>query len=790
MNDRIIPRLAAFILAALLLFTFTLAGCGLLKPPALSLNTLRFEGEIREHVSAVRDPSLHFIDGERLGNPMTSSGLMRLYLDDNSFGVALFETSKEQMWYSLPIAADEDDSQDGDQDDNDDAYTPAPVAAGHGGSPAAIARLDIVCGRDVYRVNSQDDAVAYGNVAVDVTGSMEVTGFDVKYVITVDEATAKSVDRDKLADGELSERDFKKTDIVFLVTVSYRLRDGNLYISAAWENLSGNGNAFIENLGLFEFFGANTEAKDGDFILVPDGCGAVIYTAVPDPNFKPLRFAVYGGDVVNPGRQATLPAIFPAFGAKRGNNAFIIIIESGDAIATISADRATGESGLNMVGASFNITETKITGEKAHTVRTVNTESSVDEVRLCVRLLGGGSANYDGMAAACREQFMRNRLISTNIVRNEEYLPFNLSLVGASTGFSSLIQKIETTKTLTTFEQARDILARMKAKGINNVNIRFRGALSGGVNQNEIGKLSPSWSLGGKKGFGQLSEYAAAQGHSLFLDVSALSWSGDSVTSNKAAHAISGENAGVNMPNPTQDITKVSKLKRNLLGFSGLENVVIKLLTDAKKLSFDGFCLEDAARLLYSDYSNGYTSRQSAAAIVAENAAALSTGRDMMLDTGNFYAIKNADVIVNLPVVAAAGERKGYYEAVPFVQMILHGTVDYSGRPINLSADPSKTMLRFVEYGACPSYEWTFDSSSEKFYYETWLQDAVQFYQKASEALSSLRNTRITDNYETAERNVYCTEYDGGAVIYVNYNGEAAEVDGIIVAANSFIRIN
>ena len=46
----------------------------------------------------------------------------------------------------------------------------------------------------------------------------------------------------------------------------------------------------------------------------------------------------------------------PAFGVKQGSSAFAVLIEQGDALATISAGRAGGETGYYQVGAQFAIT--------------------------------------------------------------------------------------------------------------------------------------------------------------------------------------------------------------------------------------------------------------------------------------------------------------------------------------------------------------------------------------------------------------------------------------------------
>ncbi|MCR5484823.1 MAG: hypothetical protein K6F09_04450 [Clostridiales bacterium] len=747
--------LAVIIFAALVLSCTGCVSFGK-KPDALTVT-----GKMTEHFSTVTDKSIHLIDESRLQEPMAGSGLMRLYIDDNSFGVALLETSNRKRWYALPAASN----------------------ANYDNSAATVT-LDVIKGKDIYHLNSQDDSVKYKNVAVDVTTENNaINGFNVNYIITADATVASKVNKQGLANGSDKLGSFSSSDIAFLVTVSYALRDGNLYVGANWKNLSDNDEIKIENLGLLEFFGASDRAEEGDFILVPDGCGAAIKTAVIDNSFKPLSFKVYG----DPDDSDVMRAVFPAYGAKQGEDAFAVIIESGDAIATINADRARGGSGFNTVGAKFNVTEKTVRDNVTY----LSGESFDDEIRLCIRLLGGASADYDGMAAACREQFMRSKLISTDMVKETEYLPFNLSIIGSATGKSKLTDRLEAVNALTTFEEARDMLSRMKAKGINNINVRYEGVLDGGINQNKKNGVDIQRKLGGKSGFKDLLDYLRMQGTGFFLDISIMSWNSDRLLPFGCAKDLAGESRVIKRPNAIYGMMGPASYERDLLKLSRLERNVISYLTDSEKYKIDGYCVNDSD-LLYSDSSKGFTNRQDASKIIAENISPLSTGRGLMIRNGNFYAIKNADVIIDLPLSPAAGERSGCYEAVPFVQMILHGTADYSGTPVNTADDVKRAMLRSVEYGACPSYEWYYEKIGEggKYYYENQLNDAADFYTKANETLCELRDMRITGNYETQTSGVFCTEYENGSVIYVNYNGEEKMVSGITVEPNSFIKID
>ena len=78
---------------------------------------------------------------------------------------------------------------------------------------AATLTMDVLYGNTMYKLNSQDDCVQYGNVACDTLGDGKLSGFYVTYVLTADEATARKVTGDKIFEDSLRPTDFAKTDI-------------------------------------------------------------------------------------------------------------------------------------------------------------------------------------------------------------------------------------------------------------------------------------------------------------------------------------------------------------------------------------------------------------------------------------------------------------------------------------------------------------------------------------------------------------------------------------------------
>lgn len=147
----------------------------------------------------------------------------------------------------------------------------------------------------------------------------------------------------------------------------------------------------------------------------------------------------------------------------------------------------------------------------------------------------------------------------------------------------------------------------------------------------------------------------------------------------------------------------------------------------------------------------------------------------------------------------APGSSNGYSlfdEEVPFYQMVIHGYLSYAGEPLNYANSIEDEILRMIETGTMPGFEWMYQSNSvlkkiDADYfavsYREWLDDAIETYTKVSGALNGLQGCRIVAHSKTA--GVSCTEYDDGTKVYVNYNETDAAVDGHTVKARDYFVI-
>lgn len=666
-------------------------------------------------------------------NTVSKSGLIELLFDKNTTAVAIRDTNSGAVWSALP----------------DTSVTKE--------IPSYAVQITLSNGGNkIYTLNSQDNSVAHGNF----TYTASVDGISVTYSMALDKETGAN-EISKVKDGEI------RAD----VTVLYTLRDGSFYVNVNMNNLHLPKGIFLENITILNNFGAYETSGADDYIFVPDGCGAIIKTGVTDNDFSPVSLAVYGEDAAVTDNRGISQCLIGAFGMKCSDSAFLCIIEKGDSIATINANR-NGENSLNTVNATFKITD--IYSEE------IQGNQYKDEITLCYRFLSGKSATYSGMATACRENLIRNTVLSTKTVETDSSnLPMVVSVQG---GYKDSERKYHL---LSNYKQTLSLMTLLKAKGVDNIYLRYNGLYNNANNGNTNDFNDFKGSLGNKTDFNELYSYITSQKFSLFIDTDILTYSNQLSGAKSINKKNITDTTAYSFPNSTSS--------QEYLKMSNLENTIENILKNSEKVNFDGYALNDIGSYLYSDYSYNSYSRTLSQSEISSQVSVLSTSKLLMVDTGNFYSVRNADVISNIPVSPLTRTECDGYEGIPFVQMLLHGILEYSAVGFNTSDDSKVAFLKAVEYGCLPSADWYCTAFNEeldaKYYYDKNINDMVTYYTKANEALANLRDSRMT-SHSLIQNGVYCTEYDNSIRVYINYTDKEVTTNGVIIGPMDCITIS
>ncbi len=702
----ITKKLTAAVLTALLLLSFS--ACGRSTPASHTVK--KQEGGLA--VSADTDKGSLYVS-KRKGKQklIARSDMIELYFDKETCTVSVYDTSSGKLWSSLPKSA-------------------------AGEKTSAVAVTVLIKGNS-YTLSSQSDSVGFSSALYEEREN----GVTVNYVF-----------KRTLEDG---------TKINLLIPVSYTLADGALTAEADCSKLYGenhDSSVIVTDIDLLPYFGSDTKGAGGDYILLPDGCGVTVELSENPKKFGSISLPVYeDGNILG------------AFGMKSGDSAFAVLIDEGEELASVKAEKALSKGGHNRAYASFTVTP----AEEKDDVIYASDVSYQGKLRLVYRFLSYGNADYVGMAGAVRELLIRKGyLLSERTGDGGEY-PFNLSLVFQNYVTDSKGKTLS--QTLTTYAQAQEILDSMKAKGIETVNLRLTGVLT----DEPVTKAEYSKVPGKAKELEKLLSYGESDSVTFYTDSPLITAFSDSGFSSSAL-GLTGET----VTEEGRVFVSADKIGENA-------NAVFSLVREGEA---QGVCINDAGRLLYSDFSSGRAClKPDTADRISSRMGALSASGKLMVDTGNIYAVKYADVIVNLPL-SAKNQDRDLCTGVPFVQTILHGLTDYSCEPAGESKNSEKAFLRCIEYGAVPYYEWyaadlSTEKKTDKSSYLNSITEAQGQYERAAEAFGDLREARITDHYRV-KKNVYYTCYDNSTGIYVNYNSKAVTVNGVTVEAMSFLRVN
>ena len=124
--------------------------------------------------------------------------------------------------------------------------------------------------------------------------------------------------------------------------------------------------------------------------------------------------------------------------------------------------------------------------------------------------------------------------------------------------------------------------------------------------------------------------------------------------------------------------------------------------------------------------------------------------------------------------------------------------MNYAASPMNTSGDQNlrKQLLRSLELGAAPYFQWTYEPSSKlkltnydaayATEFEYWADEAIDLYKEANTVLGKLENEQILQ-HERVQDGLVRVTYSGGTTILLNYNEATINVDGSSVNGMDYV---
>lgn len=593
---------------------------------------------------------------------------------------------------------------------------------------------------------------------------------------------------------------YRMEEIEMEIPVIYTLSGSELKASVDLKTFKEGDLCYLISLNLLPYFGA-ADQNTGGSMFIPDGSGAISEFNKNVLSVNKYEKVIYGDDTVyeqDSGLTNEKNISIPVFGLFHDDsNGLMGTVISGDGSAAICAQTVGPGINYNAISSKliyrlFFKEESFYSTGTSNTIYTVShTDFGVDKYTVRYTLLSGNDANYNGIAAYYRKELAKNY----NLKKTEHQLGLALRAYGCYEEKKSFLGFTYYKKqSLTNFEQMTSILKDLKDSGCGNISVQYVGWNgNGAINRLLPQKANPLSVLGGKKGFNKLVDYISDNDIELYpnFDMLRFKKGGNGVSLKKSTAKVS---SGDSVKLYHYSLATGEKSKDipvdYLLNLKLLPKFTDNLVSFYSKLNVNTLSLSTLGSYLYSDL------RKSGGTYRPENEIAVTQTLKSVNDKGFSVSVDNANAYV-FPYVSkvfeAPSSSSGYdfftYD-VPFYQMVLSGYISYTTESMIQSVDYNKMFLKALETGSDLLFETIFEDSSilretelSNLYsssYELWSNKAKQSYEDINAFNNAVKGNSII-NHERIADDVYCTTYENGIKVYVNYNNSDFKSDDISI---------
>lgn len=592
---------------------------------------------------------------------------------------------------------------------------------------------------------------------------------------------------------------------LFRLSLEYTLDDdGTLDV-----RLPANGIRFDESnfqltsISILPYMGAGSSDYTG-YTMIPDGSGALVrfedvqntsviltgklydqdyaYQQIEGAHREVMRLPVWG--VVetginydkfrtDDGTEPELPASAPH------PTGYFAIIEEGDALATITAEHGGAVHKYNNVYTSFsprpkdtyNLAEALSVGQNA-TYTVVSDRKYIGSYRIKYTMLTGAEvakekglkdyydATYVGMAEVYRDYLIRKGEIERfDSVDND--LPLYIESFGCINDIERVLSMpVEVLKPITTFDDLKNMYAKLSEAGVTNINFKLTGFANGGLDETAPTKVKFEKVVGGNSGYTDFVQFAEANNVGVFPDfdfayVGKFEF-GDGISKKEyLVKTMDGRYTTKRVYDST--LQSYEKSRMFAISPSVYSTIFESFNKSIQKLSPSGISVATLGTDLNSDFDekepyNREDTREFTEDLLTKIDENFS---EVMIDGGNKYAIPYADHMINVPL-----DSSRYINAsnsIPFMGMVFHGSKSFAGTAINMAGDTSYELLKAIENGSSLYFTLSYQNTSllkeseefNKYYsvaFDIWFDEVVDIYTELNDAIGDLQDKLIVDH--------------------------------------------
>lgn len=622
--------------------------------------------------------------------------------------------------------------------------------------------------------------------------------------------------------------------VMFTIPVDITLTDAGLTVNVDSSLIQAPGKQKIYKIYLYRSMGSLTyiekKMTDGEmYVIYPDGSG-VYMPAKGILTTDVLSMRVYGKDDTFQEEELKTTVeqiITPFFVLNRANyGGLLAVLSSGGAQAFVRSapQNSTSNPGVT---ANFDL----VYAERDY--RTYSSGDSMSKNSSGVVLskeaqvvkwtvdytFTDGQMTYGDYAKLYRDILIEGGVLKDTKVKDTK-TPFFLELLGSTNKNVSYAGfPVDTEVALTSYADVQTIVDALIGAGVSGdaIKVRYNYWANGGYYNTIADKVKLVKNLGTHNQFKEMIDNLGKKGVMIYPSVEFLY-----VSKDKAFDSL----------NYTQDVSRrldmrVGRVYERNLATGDLNNSAdwVKYVLTPNKFSqicksyeesynsvtngFKYISLGAIGSKINSNYKTGAIINRTQTLWAQEEILDTFADYSLLIEKGNDYTWKYADYIVNLPIGGSEymSTRPG---GIPFVQMILHGYISYTGEAWNRSGDYKKELLQALETGSGVYFRWMAadntifnNTEMDDFYslnYNDSFEVAVDLYKEVSKVLDKYIALTITDHYEPEafikgtelpSDNVFATVYGDKYIVYVNYNSyDVTLEDGTSISAYGHTEVN
>lgn len=589
--------------------------------------------------------------------------------------------------------------------------------------------------------------------------------------------------------------DFQNIELEVKVHITFD--NDSIHYEIKDEDVTGKGKSSLVAIDITPFLGAsggktkyyNPETEMYDiiedkymvpgYIFVPDGSGSLIRFQDNNASFSMYYGDVYGKDHAQDTyyRDMLYDAIplkepvMPVFGVAHGNGqaAFVAYADSASEYMQIVVRPEENLTAYNYVYPRFayNVNYWQVYNKKGEGFFTLmNTPNTMDIEMTYTFLSGDGSdgspaADYTGMAAAYRKHLIDEGILKEVTPDNMNDIPLRLDFM-MSDSKKGIVGTEEVV--VTTTEDVKDILNILTVKdGIQNINAGLYGWQQGGETFAKPSSNNYSGKIGSKKDFKNLIKEFADKS----IDIS---YGRNFTLINKEMLSYQS-NAARHVNSWYLELDKMVVLPFNVpvstYGYATPKKSAewFETLYDRVKEYSASMTVSGMSNTLISNYTGKGPETTVTEAIDIYQKAMAKAKEDVKLnlENPNLYLWQYTDRYLKSPV--GTSQYVFQTDAVPFLQMVLRGTMEVYAPYSNFSFYTQADILRMIDYNISPSFILTKKPS----------------YYLASTSSAELYSTEF-DQYEELIKEVYVQVNEAlGQVLGYTWTNRAVLEDGVIL---------